>query len=112
MLRSEVDVIPTLQLLLRTIGLRIVLEQASALSVTGRYFKHKSMAGTHDDVRRPDLHVNFVDLTRDNRLHVSGKILPMGVPRCMPSMSFGSLTEADSEPSFGAVARSELWKTT
>jgi hypothetical protein len=107
-----VDVIPPLQLLLRTIGLRSVLEQASALSVSGRYFKHKSMAGAHYDVRGPDLHVNFVDLTRENRLDVIGKIFPMGVPRCMPRMPFGSLAEADSEPSLGAVARSEMWKTT
>ena len=74
MLASYMDIVPSLQPALHPILWVIVLKDARSLSVVAGDLQNQFTASTNNHVRRPDLHVECVDLISFDRLHVRGEV--------------------------------------
>lgn len=69
--------------------------------VSGADLERDPAAGRDDEVRRPQLHVDGVDLAADDRQDVGGGVVPVGLPRPVVRMPRVRLAQGHAKEALG-----------
>src|SRR5687767_5632371 len=82
------------------VSLVVVLENATALGVTTGHFQNEFCTRLQDDIRRPNLHINFVQLPVNDWLDVIACVVTPRKVRSVLRMRSVDLSKTDPQPAF------------